>query len=207
MSKEAMRQALEALEYYELPDEPNTASGAANALREALAQPAERQGEAVPYGRVTVVRRPGCGDQHWFYPWPDSPYLDNAAECHNVYTHTAPAQQQGAEQIDAIACERYKVVPSHESMFHRWAVVAGDGTRQLYIGREVECQNMARKFAGAFLDGAYFASHPAPAQQPLSDEAMWHLWNMQGNDCMDQRAAIKFARAIEATHKIGGEKP
>jgi len=59
--------------------------------------------------------------------------------------------------LEKIAAERYKVVPAHESMFHRWAVVAGDGTQQLYLGREAECQNMARKFAGAFLDGAYLA--------------------------------------------------
>ena len=59
--------------------------------------------------------------------------------------------------LEKIAAERYKVVPAHESMFHRWAVVAGDGAQQLYLGREAECQNMARKFAGAFLDGAYLA--------------------------------------------------
>jgi hypothetical protein len=57
--------------------------------------------------------------------------------------------------IEQIAADRYKVVPSHESMFHRFAVVAGNGKQQLYIGREVECENMARKFAGAFLDGAF----------------------------------------------------
>jgi hypothetical protein len=38
-----------------------------------------------PYGCVTVVKRPGCADQHWFYRHPESPYIDNAAECHTVY--------------------------------------------------------------------------------------------------------------------------
>lgn len=71
------------------------------------------------------------------------------------------------QSIEQMAVDRYKVVPSHESMFHCWAVVAGNGTQQLYIGREVECLNMARKFAGAFLDGAFVAmqntdpAHPA----------------------------------------------
>lgn len=78
-----------------------------------------------------------------------------------------PAQAVQAAVPDAIeqmAVDRYKVVPSHESMFHRWAVVAGNGTQQLYIGREVECQNMALKFAGAFLDGAFVAmQNTAPA--------------------------------------------
>lgn len=31
----------------------------------------------------------------------------------------------------------------------------------------------------------------------LSDEEMWQLWNAQGDDAMDQVAAIAFARAIE----------
>ena len=52
-----------------------------------------------PYGQVTVVRRPGCVDQHWFYRWPEPPYLDNAAECHMVYTSPQPAQPaQPAQQ-------------------------------------------------------------------------------------------------------------
>ena len=68
----------------------------------------------------------------------------------------APAE---ATDYDAIALARYKVVLAHESMFHRFAVVAGDGNQQLFIGREVECHNMARKFAGAFLDGAFYRSH------------------------------------------------
>ena len=68
------------------------------------------------------------------------------------------------QSIEQMAVDRYKVVPSHESMFHRWAVVADNGTQQLYIGREVECLNMARKFAGAFLDGAFVAmQNTAPA--------------------------------------------
>lgn len=84
------------------------------------------------------------------------------------------------EAIERMANDRYKVVPSHESMFHRWAVVAGTGTQQLYVGRELECQNMARKFAGAFLDGAFVAMQstaPQPAPAPLSDaRSPGHSW-------------------------------
>ena len=71
-----------------------------------------------------------------------------------------PVQQEpGAWQsIESMAVERYKVVPSHESMFYRHAVVAGNGMQQLFLGRETECANMARKFAGAFLDGAHAAT-------------------------------------------------
>ena len=54
-------------------------------------------------------------------------------------------------------------------MFYPCAVVAGDGQQQLYIGREAECQNMARKFTGAFLDGAFVALAAAP--QPPEAQA------------------------------------
>lgn len=74
---------------------------------------------------------------------------------------TAPAGGVD-DDVDAIALARYKVAPAHESMFHRFAVVAGDGKQQLYLGREMECANMARKFAGAFLDGAFYQANIAP---------------------------------------------
>ena len=74
----------------------------------------------------------------------------------------APRGEYPHEQMDAMALDRYKVVPSNASMLWSHAVVAGDGTQQLYVGREVECQNMVRKFAGAFLDGA-FAFHSTAA--------------------------------------------
>lgn len=93
---------------------------------------------------------------------------------------TAPAGWVD-DDVVAIALARYKVVPSHESMFHRFAVVAGDGKQQLYLGREVECENMARKFAGAFLDGVFYQSNIAPtppaqaADSVLEDAAEYFL--------------------------------
>lgn len=86
----------------------------------------------------------------------------------------APATQQAgevSESIEQLAVARYKVVPAHESMFHRWAVVAGDGAQQLYIGRKVECENMTRKFAGAFLDGAFLALQNATPQPSPTAQA------------------------------------
>ncbi|WP_225784497.1 hypothetical protein [Xenophilus sp. Marseille-Q4582] len=76
--------------------------------------------------------------------------------------------------LEAVAVARYKVVPAHSSMFWSHAVVAGDGTQQLYTGREVECQNMAAKFTGAFLDGAFLALRPA-AGSGISDAAVQAL--------------------------------
>ncbi len=52
-----------------------------------------------PYGTVTVVRNPLCRDMHYFYRHPEPPYLDNAAECHTVYTAAPVAQQPQAEAV------------------------------------------------------------------------------------------------------------
>lgn len=86
-----------------------------------------------------------------------------------------PVADYPHEQMDALALARYKVVQSDQSMYWRNAVVAGDGQQHLYNGSEVDCQNMARKFAGAFLDGA-FAFHQrytAPQAQP-ADALLLH---------------------------------
>ena len=93
---------------------------------------------------------------------------------------TEPAGVEEGD-IDAVALARYKVVPAHESMFHRFAVVAGDGKRQLYLGREIECANMARKFAGAFLDGAFYQANiaptpPAQAADSVQEDAARYRW-------------------------------
>lgn len=45
-----------------------------------------------------------------------------------------------------------------------------------------------------------------PQRKPLTDEQMWELWNSQGDDAMEQQAAIAFARAIESAHGIGEKK-
>jgi hypothetical protein len=44
-----------------------------------------------------------------------------------------------------------------------------------------------------------------PQRKPLTDEQMWELWNSQGDDAMEQQAAIAFARAIESAHGIKGD--
>ena len=104
------------------------------------------------------------------------------------------------QSIEAMAVQRYKVVPAHDSMFYRHAVVAGDGTQQLYIGRETECENIARKFAGAFLDGAYVASlytHPQPKRQPLTDEKILSYGPGENDAVWSYEDQLYFARAIE----------
>lgn len=119
----------------------------------------------------------------------------------------APQGEYPHEQMDAMALARYKVVPSHASMLWSHAVVAGDGAQQLYVGREVECQNMARKFAGAFLDGAFafhsMAAAPtaqaapaleAPAVPAGDEEAAFTKW-FQGEQGKPYQGMWEFARA------------
>lgn len=134
------------------------------------------------------------------------------------------------QSIEAMAVQRYKVVPAHDSMFYRHAVVAGDGTQQLYIGRETECENIARRFAGAFLDGAYEASlytqpqnlscksnqarlatlwgyvKEQPPRQPLTDEKILSYGPGENDAVWSYEDQIYFARAIERAHGITGEQ-
>ena len=98
------------------------------------------------------------------------------------------------EQMDALALARYKVVPSDQSMYWRHAVVAGDGQQHLYNGSEVNCQNMARKFAGAFLDGA-FAFH-SRYTSPVATQG-------EQMDAID-RECLAIGRAI---NRAAGELP
>jgi hypothetical protein len=116
--------------------------------------------------------------------------------------HTAapPVQEPVAwEAIEKVAQERYKIVPSDSSMFYRFAVVAGDGNQQLFIGRETECQIMARKFAGAFLDGAfmqerYTTTPPAAAVQEGRD---WSLLEATQESLREHMAEIKRLKAAQ----------
>ena len=100
------------------------------------------------------------------------------------------------EAIEKIAQERYKVGPSDTSMFYRFAVLAGNGTQHLYIGREIECQNMARKFAGAFLDGAFLyekmATSPRREWVGLTDEERAQLWDNWENGHVVEATEVKL---------------
>lgn len=82
-----------------------------------------------------------------------------------LYTQP-PSQPVAWSRVERMAADRYRVVSADDSMFYRFAVVAGDGNNQLFIGREIECRNMARRFAGAFLDGAFVAMGYSPTQPP-----------------------------------------
>ena len=113
-----------------------------------------------PYGHVTVVRNPGCAEQHWFYRWPEPPYLDNAAECHTVYT-TPPA-----------APVQYELSPTDIYDFAGWLT-----TRKgvMKVGSSCEAGPMAEAV------GEYLKTFPdrfTAAQRQwigLTDEEMKHM--------------------------------
>lgn len=136
----------------------------------------------------------------------ESPQWDIEKAAYDALRAALAEPAVGPFDIAQIASDRYKVVEAHESMFYRWAVVAGDGKQQLYIGREVECQNMARKFTGAFLDGAWLASQsaPPPAEVPLlTDDEIRETYLGNGFTVKDGQHDLKpyvfaSARAIEA---------
>lgn len=71
------------------------------------------------------------------------------------------------EAMDKLATDRYRVGSAGAGTLHRYAVRAGDGEQELYRGSESDCQNVARKLAGAFLDGglAFQAMLAAPIAQ------------------------------------------
>ncbi|MDH1766551.1 Lar family restriction alleviation protein [Comamonas aquatica] len=163
--------------------------------------------EQVPHQLKTSMHAVGFRDQQSAESW-IAERLDFDGWRYTLQPlYAAPQAVQAAvpEAIEQMAVDRYKVVPSHESMFHRWAVVAGNGTQQLYIGREGECQNMARKFMGAFLDGAFVAmqnaapAHPAegvPAQCPNINEprGCWRVACQLGGKCREpERSATQPA--------------
>jgi len=135
-------------------------------------------GEAQEYDRFNA-NRVSCKSCGLYLRQSEQGSGDAAARWNRRASHgqasaqAAPAAVAGPsefphEKMDAVALGRYKAVSSDQSMFYRFAVVAGDGAQQLYIGREVDCLNMARKFAGAFLDGAfaYHSMTAAPTTQP-----------------------------------------
>lgn len=86
-----------------------------------------------------------------------------------------PAAQAGAgelpDQMDAIALARFKVQPT-TSGYWGWCVKAGDGDAELYKGHKSDCELVARRMLGAFLDGGHKALELLAAQptaQPSQD--------------------------------------
>ena len=92
----------------------------------------------------------------------------------NIPRTAPPAFDHDA--MDVFAANRFHVKPCDKRLFG-WQVTAGDGEQTLYVGRKPDCENVARKLAGAFLDGAFYYSGLANAPNPpvLSDERILEI--------------------------------
>ena len=67
-----------------------------------------------------------------------------------------PMRPYPHERMDAIAVARYRVVPQTTG-FWGFGVVAGDGMAVLYKGHKKDCELVAQRLTGAFLDGGIVA--------------------------------------------------
>ncbi|EPC5688092.1 hypothetical protein ACEOSB_13895 [Pseudomonas aeruginosa] len=62
------------------------------------------------------------------------------------------------EQAEVFGLERYRVEKT-EHGFWPYCVLAGDGTRELFVGHLKQCQRVATELAAAFEDGKFIAQH------------------------------------------------
>lgn len=197
--EQAGRQALEALEGSEPSDSGLAAwkkhNAASQALRERLAREEQHcahgidqkecgwckpaQQEQEPYGCVTVVRLPGCVDQHWFYRWPESPYLDNVAECHTLYTAPQPNTIVNSEATAKQISEPVALETVYETII-QWDECGGKRSRR----------ELARRIV------ALYTAPPAREWQRLTEEEMHECW-----DSPLTPLGMKHARMIEAKLK------
>ncbi|MBU0792273.1 MAG: hypothetical protein KKC55_17700 [Gammaproteobacteria bacterium] len=100
---------------------------------------------------------------------------DELRQALNHYRSRSYAAQQAKyphEVMDAIALSRYRVVGSGPGTLHRYAVRAGDGEQELYRGSKADCERVARRLAGAFLDGGLALSGIRPASQAEQQAAV-----------------------------------
>lgn len=97
-----------------------------------------------------------------------------SAAMHRLVIQSRAAGVQGAgeyphEHMDALAADRYKVVPTN-SGFWPFCVTAGDGERQLYKGNRGSCVAVAGQLTTAFQDGGFAATAMLATPQPPKDE-------------------------------------
>ncbi|MCJ0708374.1 hypothetical protein OE313_01185 [Pseudomonas aeruginosa] len=68
------------------------------------------------------------------------------------------SEQAEAERPEVFGLERYRVEKT-EHGFWPYCVLAGDGTRELFVGHLKQCQRVATELAAAFEDGKFIAQH------------------------------------------------
>jgi len=99
------------------------------------------------------------------------------------------------EAMDKLAADRYRVGAAGAGTLHGFAVRAGDGEQELYRGSKSDCEHVARKLAGAFLDGGFTAFERYAA--PIAQTAPQHS---------DDAAVDRFAAAMKAKLAVARAK-
>lgn len=103
------------------------------------------------------------------------------------------------DEMDAIALRRFKVEQTDSNIWG-WCVRAGDGTQELYKGRKSDCEAVARRLVGAFLDGAMLvhdmlAAVPQPQQPKKIEVEIRHGCSQHGQQLRDCSQRIRNQRA------------
>jgi len=176
--KDALSQQAEPTDTFTAVD---MATAAAQGFRDGQkAEPAPAQDE-----RELVVQALMACD------WSNTPIGNKAILQRAVELLSRPAQTEQQppyphEAMDVIATSRYQVVASGSGPLSRYYVRAGDGKCELYRGGKSDCEHVARKLAGAFLDGGLTAFGLYAA--PIAQTAPQHF---------DDRAIDRFAAAMK----------
>ena len=124
--------------------------------------------------------------------------LSDADALKEIRTMLSAAPQAQPEQhpfphegMDKVALDRYKVAKSISTIWP-YSVAAGDGNQELFHGSESTCKHVARKLAGAFLDGAFYAH--AQRQKELEASTCYMTNDATREECI--RQAIEQDRAL-----------
>ena len=151
------------------------ATAAAQGFRDgqAAVEQATAQGECNPTPDDYLAARSALESCDWSnVPLGTKKILGHVVDLLWLAAQARPAQTEQQppyphEAMDVIATSRYQVAASGSGPLSRYYVRAGDGEQELYRGSKSDCEHVARKLAGAFLDGGFaaFELYAAPIAQ------------------------------------------
>jgi hypothetical protein len=179
LSQQAEPQCLDCLAYQENEQNPNVVCDECGWKQSELAEPAPAHDERKTF-EVEIPDISAIYDGRSFIPYRSleagerlmtvAQHLRIEKQLRAALTRPAQTEQQPPyphEAMDVIATSRYQVVASGSGPLSRYYVRAGDGKCELYRGGKSDCEHVARKLAGAFLDGGLtaFGLYAAPIAQ------------------------------------------
>jgi hypothetical protein len=151
------------------------------------------QGE--PFGQVTVVRHDGCQPLYHFYPWGQPPYLDNAHECHTVYTaQPAPAKAEVAYPFRGTTARLLR------GKGHARGLLAEMNKIMLRTGAsgDPEAFDLIAQYITALESTTPASQSPAPAARPMPEAVALEIAGRVSTCVESIREAEKF-------HGIGSQ--